>query len=163
MAPVEKNYRDCAGSGRRIDAPAVVAGAVSSEPMLRIAIGGAGQRFERNYERCRKWVERDPIEHGFDRSLPTDHCLASRLIDEARAVVGSVRGIFGQVRTISQVSVASATLPSPRQPDAPPEVRNLIDMTDAVAQAAMKRAIETLPKLFRRDVRARGETGGITL
>jgi len=94
------------------------------------------------------------------------------LINQARAVVASVRGIFGQVRTISQISVASATLPNPRQleqtllsanpsqvsqvganyaavylsvpapADASPEVRNLIDMTDAVAQAAMKRAIE---------------------
>jgi hypothetical protein len=94
------------------------------------------------------------------------------LINQAKAVVASVRGIFGQVRTISQISVASATLPSPSQleqtllsaspsqvsqvganyaavylsvpapTDASPEVRNLIDMTDAVAQAAMKRAIE---------------------
>jgi hypothetical protein len=94
------------------------------------------------------------------------------LIDEARGVVGSVREISGTIGTISKVSVASATLPSPKQleqtllsanadqipnvsanyaavylnvpgpTNASPEVRNIIDMTDAVAQAAMKRAIE---------------------
>jgi hypothetical protein len=94
------------------------------------------------------------------------------LINEARGVVGSIRGISGQIRTISQVPVASATLPSPKQleqtllsadvgqipqvsanysavylnvptaTEASPQVRNIIDMTDAVAQAAMKRAIE---------------------
>jgi hypothetical protein len=93
------------------------------------------------------------------------------LIDQARGVVGSVQGIFVQIRGIRQVPVASATLPVPRQlegtllsanpdqlsqipadyaavyssvpapTDASPQVRNLIDMTDAVAQAAMKRAI----------------------
>jgi hypothetical protein len=104
---------------------------------------------------------------AFQRSIvwPRD------LIDQARAVVGSVQGIFVQVRGIRQTSVASATLPVPRQlegtllsadpaqlsrlpadyvavyasvpapTDASPQVRNLIDMTDAVAQAAMKRAI----------------------
>lgn len=95
-----------------------------------------------------------------------------QLINQAKATVGAVRGIAGQVRSISQIPVASATLPSPRQleqtllsantagvsqvgadyaavyltvpapADATPQVRNLIDMTDAVAQAAMKRAIE---------------------
>lgn len=94
------------------------------------------------------------------------------LINEAKSVVGSIRGISGQIRTIRQVPVASATLPSPRQleqtllsadtsqisqisanysavyldvpsaTEASPQVRNIIDMTDAVAQAAMKRAIE---------------------
>jgi hypothetical protein len=94
------------------------------------------------------------------------------LINEAKSVVGSIRGISGQIRTIGQVPVASATLPSPRQleltllsadtaqipqvsanyaavylnvpgpTNASPVVRNIIDMTDAVAQAAMKRAIE---------------------
>jgi hypothetical protein len=93
------------------------------------------------------------------------------LIDEARAVVASVRGIFNQIRGIAQLSVASATLPAPQQLErtllsansnsinsvdaqyaavysaVPPandgtaEVRDLIDMTDATAQAAMKRAI----------------------
>jgi hypothetical protein len=94
------------------------------------------------------------------------------LINEARSVVESVRGISGRIRTITQVPVASATLPSPKQleltllsadaaqipqvsanyaavylnvpgpTNASPEVRNIIDMTDAVAQAGMKRAIE---------------------
>jgi hypothetical protein len=93
------------------------------------------------------------------------------LIDRVRSVVGSVQGIFNQVRGIGQINVASATLPAPRQlertllsanpdqipqvaadyatvylsipppADASPQVRNLVDMTDAVAQAAMKRAI----------------------
>jgi hypothetical protein len=94
------------------------------------------------------------------------------LIDEARGVVESVREISGSIGAISKVSVASATLASPKQLErtllsanadeipnvsanyaavylsvpgplnASPEVRNIIDMTDAVAQAAMKRAIE---------------------
>jgi hypothetical protein len=93
------------------------------------------------------------------------------LIDEARGVVASVQGIFVQIRGIRQTSVASATLPVPKQlesrllsadpaqasqvtadyaavyssvpgpTDASPQMRNLIDMTDAVAEAAMKRAI----------------------
>jgi len=105
---------------------------------------------------------------AFERSV----VWPQNLIDDARAAVGSIRGITGQIRTISQVPVASATLPSPRQleqtllsadasqvpqvganyaavylsvpgpTNASPEVRNIIDMTDAVAQAAMKRAIE---------------------
>jgi len=93
------------------------------------------------------------------------------LIDRARSAVGSIRGIFGDIRALGQVPVASATLPTPRQleqtllsrdaaqigevgnqytavysavplpNDASPQVRDLIDMTDAAAQAAMKRAI----------------------
>jgi hypothetical protein len=96
----------------------------------------------------------------------------SNLIDEARAVVGSIQANFTQIRNIRETSVASATLPVPRQfetellsadpaqishvstdyaavystvppaTDASPPIRNLIDMTDAVAEAAMKRAIE---------------------
>jgi hypothetical protein len=105
---------------------------------------------------------------SFQRSIvwPRD------LIDEARAFVGSVRGTFNQVRDIGQISVASATLPIPQRfenrllsgdpaqiqqvstdywavystipapADASPEARNLMDMTDAVAEAAMKRAIQ---------------------
>ncbi len=105
---------------------------------------------------------------AFQRSIvwPRD------LIDQARAVVGSVQGIFVQIRGIRQAPVASATLPVPRQlegtllsadparvsqvsadygavyttvpapTDASSQVRNLIDMTDASAQAAMKRAVE---------------------
>jgi hypothetical protein len=93
------------------------------------------------------------------------------LINRAKGVVGAVRGIFNQVRGLSQTPVASATLPATQQleqtllsanvnlinsvdslyaavystvppsADASPEVRDLIDMADATAQAAMKRAI----------------------
>jgi hypothetical protein len=93
------------------------------------------------------------------------------LIDQARNTVGSIQGIFVQIRAIRGTPVASATLPNPRQlegtllsgdstkasqvaadyaavyssvppaTDASPQVRNLIDMTDGVAQAAMKRSI----------------------
>src|ERR1051326_7618267 len=93
------------------------------------------------------------------------------LINEARAVVGAVQGIFNQIRGLGQIRVSSATLPNTQQlektllsgnsgvinavdpqytavysavpppTDASPEVRDLIDMTDATAQAAMKRAI----------------------
>src|SRR6516162_3125399 len=93
------------------------------------------------------------------------------LINRARAAVGSIQGIFSNIRGLGRVGVASATLPEPRQleqtllsrdptqlnsvssqytgvysavplpNDASPQVRDLIDMTDAAAQAAMKRAI----------------------
>ena len=93
------------------------------------------------------------------------------LIDEARAAVASVRGMSNQIRGIAHVSAASASLPATQQlertllaansnsmgnvdpqyaavysalppaSDATEEVRDLIDMTDATAQAAMKRAI----------------------
>lgn len=93
------------------------------------------------------------------------------LINQAKGVVGAVRGIFNQIRGLGQIRVASATLPNTQQleqtllsgnsglinavdaqyaavystvpppGDASSEVRDLIDMTDATAQAAMKRAI----------------------
>jgi hypothetical protein len=93
------------------------------------------------------------------------------LIDRARSAVGSIQGTFNSIRALGQITVTSATLPEPRQleqtlvsrdtaqigsvatqyaavysavpspTDASPQVRDLIDMTDAAAQAAMKRAI----------------------
>ena len=94
------------------------------------------------------------------------------LIDEAKGLVGSLRGIYSQIESLTRVPVNSATLaitqqleqnllsrdstqigqtssyyaavygPVPSPTAAPAQVRNVIDMTDAVAQAAMKRAIE---------------------
>jgi hypothetical protein len=94
------------------------------------------------------------------------------LINQARSLVGNLQGVFHQMQGVMLVSVNSATLPVTQQleqnllshdpnqiaqtnaqylsvygpvPDATaasPQVRNLIDMTDATAQAAMKRAIE---------------------
>ena len=94
------------------------------------------------------------------------------LIDRARGAVGAIDGIFDDIRALGQIAVASATLPETRQleqtflsrdpgqigavaadytavyaavpppADASPEVRDLIDITDASAQAALKRAIE---------------------
>jgi hypothetical protein len=94
------------------------------------------------------------------------------LITQARALVGSLQGIFNQIQSLSQIQVNSATLPvsqqleqnllsrnpnqigqttaaytalygaGPAATDASPQVRDLVDMTDAAAQAAMKRAIE---------------------
>jgi hypothetical protein len=94
------------------------------------------------------------------------------LINQARSLVGSVQGIFNQIQGIMRVPVNSATLPATQQfeqnllsrdpnqiartsaqytavygavPDvtaASPQVRDMTDMTDAAAQAAMKRAIE---------------------
>src|SRR5207245_1981459 len=93
------------------------------------------------------------------------------LINEARGVVSALQGIFNQIRGLGQTPISSATLPNTRQleqtllsgnsglisavdsqytavysavpppTDASPEVRELIDMTDATAQAAMKRAV----------------------
>jgi len=92
-------------------------------------------------------------------------------ITRARGLVGQLAGIYSQIRTISQTAVNSATLANPRtleqtllsrnplqipdvstgfqnvyQPlpaaaDASPVTRNVIDMSDAASQAAMKRAI----------------------
>jgi hypothetical protein len=92
-------------------------------------------------------------------------------INRARGLVAAIQGLYAQMRGIANINVASATLPSPqaleqillsRNPlsvpnvsgayqvvyqtvplpqNAAPETRDLIDMTDAAAQAAMKRAI----------------------
>jgi hypothetical protein len=92
-------------------------------------------------------------------------------ITRARGLVGQVMSIYNQIRAIAQTAVNSATLTNPRtleqtllsrnplqipnvsasfqsvyQPlppatDASPVMRNVIDMSDAAAQAAMKRAI----------------------
>lgn len=94
------------------------------------------------------------------------------LINQARALVGSLQGIFNQIQALTRIPVNSATLPNARQleanllsrnanqigqtsanytalygqvptaTDASQQVRDIVDMTDAAAQAAMKRAIE---------------------
>jgi hypothetical protein len=94
------------------------------------------------------------------------------LINQARSLVGSVQGIFSQIEGVMRVPVNSATLPATQQfeqnllsrdpnqivqtsaqytavygavPDATaasPQARDMVDMTDAAAQAALKRAIE---------------------
>jgi len=94
------------------------------------------------------------------------------LINQARALVGSLQGIFSQIHSLTQIPVNSATLPNSQQletsllsrnanqigqisanftslygqvpaaTDASQQVRDIVDMTDAVAQDAMKRAIE---------------------
>jgi hypothetical protein len=93
-------------------------------------------------------------------------------INQARALAGQFQGQFVQMRQIFQVPVASATLATPQQleqsllsrnagavpqvtnnyaalygtvmpsTDAPQQVRDLVDMTDAESQAAMKKAVE---------------------
>jgi len=93
-------------------------------------------------------------------------------INQARGLAGQLQGQFVQMRQIFQVPVASATLAAPQQleqsllsrnpgavpqitnnyaalygtvmpsTDAPQPVRDLVDMTDAEAQAAMKKAVE---------------------
>ena len=94
------------------------------------------------------------------------------LIEQARSLVRSVQGIFNQIQGVMRIPVNSATLPATQQLEqnllsrnpnqiaqtsaqytavygavpsttaASPETRDMIDMTDAAAQAAMKRAIE---------------------
>jgi hypothetical protein len=94
------------------------------------------------------------------------------LINQGRALVGDLEGIFQQIRRLTQIPVNSATLPVsqqleqnllsrnpnlivqttaaynavygtvPMETDASSQVRDLVDMTDAAAQDAMKRAIE---------------------
>jgi hypothetical protein len=93
-------------------------------------------------------------------------------MNQARNLAVQAEGQFAQMRQTFQVSVSSATLPGPQQleqsllsrnpaavaqiskdysslygplmaqTDAPQAVRDLVDMSDAAAQAAMKRAVE---------------------
>ena len=95
----------------------------------------------------------------------------AQAIAQARGLVGAIQGIYTQIRNIFNIPISSATLANPRQleaillsrspgqigntpggysavygvvplpQNASPEVRDLIDMTDAVAQDAMARAI----------------------
>lgn len=94
------------------------------------------------------------------------------LINQARSFAASMQGVFTQMEGVMRIPVNSATLPPTQQfeqnllsrdpnqiaqtstqyasvygavPDATvasPQVRDLVDITDAAAQAAMKRAIE---------------------
>src|SRR6266852_5311698 len=94
------------------------------------------------------------------------------LINQARSLAGSVQGIFNQIQGVMRIPVNSATLPATQQFEqnllsrdpnqiaqtgaqytavygalpnvtmASPQTRDMIDMTDAAAQAALKRAIE---------------------
>jgi hypothetical protein len=94
------------------------------------------------------------------------------LINQARSLVGNVQGIFNQIQGVMRIPVNSATLPATQQFEqnllsrdpnqiaqtgaqytavygavpnataASPQTRDMMDMTDAAAQAAMKRAIE---------------------
>src|SRR6266566_654220 len=93
-------------------------------------------------------------------------------ISQAQVLVGNVSGISGQIQGVTGIPVNSATLPLTQQLEqnllsadsgqipqttanytavysavpsptaASPQVRNMVDMSDAVAQDAMKRAIE---------------------
>lgn len=93
-------------------------------------------------------------------------------INQARNLAVQAEGQFEQMRQLFQIPVSSATLATPQQleqsllarnpaavaqisngysslygpvmaqTDAPQAVRDLVDMTDAAAQAAMKRAVE---------------------
>lgn len=93
-------------------------------------------------------------------------------INQARGLAVQAEHEFVQMRQLVQTPLGSATLPAPQQleqtllsrnpatvaqisgnysslygavpaeTDAPEQVRNLMDMTDAAAQAAMKRAVE---------------------
>lgn len=93
-------------------------------------------------------------------------------ITQAQALVGSQQSLFTRIQTLLHIPVNSATQPNPQQleaillsrnpsqigqtstnytalygpvpttTDASPQVRDLVDMTDAAAQDAMKRAIQ---------------------
>jgi len=94
------------------------------------------------------------------------------LIDQARSLVGALQGNFNEIQNLMKIPVSSATLPASQQLEqillsrnpnqvaqtsaaytalygpvpvptaASQQVLNMVDMTDAAAQAAMKRAIE---------------------
>jgi hypothetical protein len=93
-------------------------------------------------------------------------------ITNARGLAGQIRGQLQQMTQVFRLSTASATLPAPQQleqvllshnpqsmgqvsqsyakvygtviapADAPPAIRDLADMTDAEAQAALKKALQ---------------------
>jgi len=93
-------------------------------------------------------------------------------INRAQGLVGAIQGLYMQIQGTSQVNVSSATLANPQQleqlllsrnpmnvpnvtqsyqtvyqtvptqQNASPQTRDLVDMNDAAAQDAMKRAIE---------------------
>jgi hypothetical protein len=92
-------------------------------------------------------------------------------IAQARGLVGAIQGIYTQIRNIFNIPISSATLANPRQletillsrspgqigntpaaygavygvvplpQNASPQMRDQVDMTDAVAQDALERAI----------------------
>jgi hypothetical protein len=92
-------------------------------------------------------------------------------ITQALGMAGQIQGFYTQIRAIFRIPISSATLQNPKQlesillsrnpgqipsttggygavygvvptpQNAPPPVRDIIDMTDAVAQDAMERAI----------------------
>jgi hypothetical protein len=94
------------------------------------------------------------------------------LINQAKSLVGLLQGNSNQIQNLMRLPVSSATLPAsqqlervllsrnpnqitqtsgaytalygpvPTSTSASPQVLNMVDMTDAAAQAAMKRAIE---------------------
>src|SRR3989442_8319223 len=94
------------------------------------------------------------------------------LVNQARSLAGSVQGIFNEIQRVMRIPVNIATLPATQQFEqnllsrdpnqiaqtgaqytavygalpnvtmASPQTRDMIDMTDAAAQAALKRAIE---------------------
>ena len=93
-------------------------------------------------------------------------------INQARSLVGLLQGNFHQIQSLTKLPLSSTTLPASQQLErvllsrnpnqiaqtsgaytalygpvpaptaASPQVLNMVDMTDAAAQAAMKRAIE---------------------
>jgi hypothetical protein len=109
----------------------------------------------------------DQAIHNFQQSVVWPQAS----ITQAQGLVGTLRGLFSETQSLIRIPVASATLPTtqqlesillsrnanvipnttssytavygpvPGQTNAPPSVRNMIDMSDAVAQDAMKRAI----------------------
>jgi len=118
---------------------------------------------------------------GLNQILSVDRSISSfqqgvvwplNLINQARGLVASLGGTYGQIGSVMTRPVASATLPATRQLEqnllsgsssqiaatetayrgvygsvpsssqSSPAVRNMVDMSDAAAQDAMKRAIE---------------------
>jgi hypothetical protein len=105
------------------------------------------------------------------QALFTNIVYPQAAITRARGLVSAIQGLYTQIQMVSRVNVASATLANPqlleqvllsRNPmsvpsvaanyqtlyqtvptaqNASPQARDLIDMSDAAAQAAMKRAI----------------------
>ena len=136
----------------------LAAGLSSIQSALSSVIGGGLNRI----------LSVDRARQQFEQSVVWPQAL----INEARNLVGAVQGNFNQIQNLMKVPVGSATLPASQQlerillsrnPNQIPQtegayvalygpvptpisasrqVLNIVDMTDAAAQAAMKRAIQ---------------------
>jgi hypothetical protein len=150
--------------GQFIDWGAVVAAIQAIGSAINKVIGGGLQAINGNLGTTNKQL-------NTTNSFFKNEVYPAQAITRAHGVAGTVQAIYNLIRGLVNLNVASATQPNPRQletvllsrnpaaigqvggrfttlyqpvptaKDAPPAVRDLIDMTDATSQAAFKKAI----------------------